>query len=278
MRNVSLLLVALAAVALEIGWCLRRRRTYPWKAARNTIVLVVGQVLSRPPALLIARPALEWGYRNRLADFAPHSPLDWFAAFLAVEFCYYWFHRASHAIPWLWATHGVHHSSEQLTLLSALRLGWTGAISGVWAFFLPLVLVGVPPDSVVFLMALNLFYQFWLHTEMVPAMPVLERVLNTPALHRVHHAVNAPYRHKNFGGVLIVFDRLFGTYCGLRPEEPCRYGRIGRPEPDNPLAIALGGWAELFSAMRRRPSLAAGLRHAFLPVPRKALAGDQKNR
>jgi sterol desaturase/sphingolipid hydroxylase (fatty acid hydroxylase superfamily) len=159
----------------------------------------------------------------------------------------------------LWASHSVHHSAEQLTLLASLRLGWTNALSGGWLFYLPLVFAGFDPRMVVALLVFDLHYQFFLHTEAVGRLGPLEWIFNTPAHHRVHHASNAPYLDRNFGGVLIIFDRLFGTLAIEQAAEPLCYGLAHRASSPNPVRLAFGEWSRLFHAMRSARGLRARL-------------------
>jgi sterol desaturase/sphingolipid hydroxylase (fatty acid hydroxylase superfamily) len=183
-----------------------------------------------------------------LLDFGPYwlDPTSarfftlWFALFLLEDLCFYWFHRMSHRLGWLWAAHVSHHSSERFDLSVALRQSWTPFVA--FPFWLPLPLLGFDPIMVLLAQFFSLFYQALLHTELVPSLGPIERVLNTPQHHRVHHGANDRYRDKNFGGVLIVWDRLFGTYAGL--SEPIRYG-IDREVSRNPLVIGIHGWIDL---------------------------------
>ena len=247
----------LAVVALltlgELAWRLRTARGYDRRNALTTLGLVAGGI---PFAILNAMVlagvfALTW----RVAPV--RLPLDdwrtWVAGFIAVEFAYYWFHRASHRVRWLWASHATHHSAEQMTLLSSFRLGWTSLFSAGWVFYLPLVLVGFDPSLVLGLLTFNLRYQFFLHTEAVGRLGPIEWLFNTPAHHRLHHASNATYLDRNYGGVLIVFDRLFGTLATDRPDEPIRYGLAHRPATANPVILALREWGYMFrDAMRAK--------------------------
>ncbi|WP_304175417.1 sterol desaturase family protein, partial [Phenylobacterium aquaticum] len=132
-----------------------------------------------------------------------------------------------------------------------------------WAVYLPLVLAGFDPRLVLGLLAFNLHYQFFLHTEMVGPLGPLEWVLNTPCHHRVHHACNSRYLDRNYGGVLIVFDRLFGTFAALSPEEPLRYGLVHPVGSRNPIAVAFSEWRRLFADLLAARSFKAALRAAF---------------
>jgi sterol desaturase/sphingolipid hydroxylase (fatty acid hydroxylase superfamily) len=147
----------------------------------------------------------------------------WIVAIVGVDFAYYWWHRLSHEVNFLWAAHVAHHTSEDYNLAVALRqsvfTSWTG-----WAFYAPLALLGVPPLVYATAHAFNTLYQFWLHTQLIGRMENFERVFNSPSLHRVHHAINPRYLDKNYGGTFMIWDRLFGTF---EPEtEPCVYGIV----------------------------------------------------
>ena len=206
-----------------------------------------------------------FGFAWKLAPI--HWPLadwrTWAIGFIAVEFAYYWFHRASHLVRWLWASHAVHHTPEEMTFLSAIRLGWTNLLSGGWIIYLPLVLIGFDPRLVLGILAVDLRYQFFLHTEAIGRLGPLEWVLNTPAHHRVHHGRNAPYVDKNFGGMVIVFDRLFGTFAAETAGEPIRYGLAHPLGSKSPFALALGEWRRLFGDLRRTSGFGRAARIAL---------------
>jgi sterol desaturase/sphingolipid hydroxylase (fatty acid hydroxylase superfamily) len=150
----------------------------------------------------------------------------------------------------MWASHVVHHTPRQIHLASAFRLGLTAELSGIWLFFAPLPLLGFHPLGVALMLAANLFYQFWLHTDIVGRLGPLEWIFNTPSHHRVHHASNPEYLDKNFGGILIVWDRLFGTFASERPEIPIRYGLTHALDTYNPLLIAFHEWIAMARDVR----------------------------
>jgi sterol desaturase/sphingolipid hydroxylase (fatty acid hydroxylase superfamily) len=187
-----------------------------------------------------------------LYELAPwHLPMatwwTWAVLLLADDFAYYWFHRLHHEVRLLWASHVPHHSSEFYNLSTALRQSWTPMTS--LPFWLPLALVGFPPWAILLQQSVSLLYQFFLHTERVDRLwrPV-ERVLNTPSHHRVHHASNIGYLDRNYGGVLIVWDRLFGTF---EPErERVRYGLTTNIETYNPVRVAFDAYASLAGDIR----------------------------
>jgi sterol desaturase/sphingolipid hydroxylase (fatty acid hydroxylase superfamily) len=199
-------------------------------------------------------------YEHRLFDIPASNAWSWLALFIGVELFYYWFHRASHRVRWFWATHAVHHSATHFNLSAAIRLGWTGTISGAFVFFLPLALIGFHPAAIVLVLGLGLVYQFFLHTAVAVNLGPLEWVLNTPTHHRVHHASNEACLDKNYGSVLIVFDRLFGTFAAAPAHEELTFGLKGREPSNNPLRIALSEWANLWRDVRKASSLTGKMR------------------
>ena len=165
----------------------------------------------------------------------------------------------------MWATHAVHHSATKLNLTAAIRLGWTGSISGNFLFFSLLAWVGFHPIAIVAMLGVNLLYQFFIHTELAPRLGPIEWVLNTPAHHRVHHASNAACLDKNFGGILIIFDRLFGTFAERPADEPLRYGLVNGVASCNPLRIVFGEWLAMLRDVSKTSSVRDKLRVLFAP-------------
>jgi sterol desaturase/sphingolipid hydroxylase (fatty acid hydroxylase superfamily) len=254
--RLMVLATALGFMALEyfIGRLVEHDTHDPLESAAS-LGVAVGQSLIRTfEAAALAIP-FTFTYQHRLFDFSPTTPLALAALFVVTEFAYYWQHRASHRIRWMWATHAVHHSATKLNFTAAIRLGWTGNISGNFLFMLPLIWIGFHPFAVIGMLGVNLFYQFFIHTELVSRLGSLEWFLNTPAHHRVHHASNAACLDKNYGGILIVFDRLFGTFAEAPSDQPLRYGLVGGARSYNPVRIALGQWLNLFRDFVRAPSL-----------------------
>lgn len=260
------LIIATVAILSEFAW--RRwgaRSGYDLRAAAASIGVAIGHGVSGivTAGVLGAVYAAAWRY-------APlRLPADngwtWAAGFVLVEFAYYWFHRYSHTVRWLWASHAVHHSARELNFPAAVRLGWTNLISGGWLLFVPVVLLGFHPLMVTGLLAANLKYQFLLHTEMIGQLGPLEWVLNTPSHHRAHHATNPAYIDKNFGGVLIVFDRMFGTFAAERPDDRPRYGLVHPVTSDNPFVIAFHEWGRLLTDLRGARSARQAARVMFGP-------------
>merc|ERR1711970_141226 len=192
------------------------------------------------------------------------STLTWVIAALAVDFCYYWVHRFAHEIHFLWAAHQVHHSSEEYNLSTALRQSAFQAV-GSWPFYLPMAFF-VPPSHAIIHKELNLLYQFWIHTELVTNLGPLELVLNTASHHRVHHGANRYALDKNYAGVLIIWDRMFGTFEAEKEEPKLVYGLVDVPQFWNPLkhqlyyyqkvwekACSMPNWSTFFTSFFMGP-------------------------
>ncbi len=156
-------------------------------------------------------------------DASVGGVLLWILAAVLWDFCYYWNHRLGHEISILWAAHAVHHQSEDYNLSTALRQTSTSFLFS-WIFYVPLFLIGFPADVLITVAAVNLIYQFWVHTQQIRRLGVLDRIFVTPSNHRVHHAQNERYIDKNYGGIFVLWDRLFGTFIEESDDEPVIFG------------------------------------------------------
>ncbi len=156
-------------------------------------------------------------------DASATGVLLWVTAAVLWDFCYYWNHRLGHEVSILWAAHAVHHQSEEYNLSTALRQTSSSFLFS-WIFYTPLFLIGFPADVLITVGALNLIYQFWVHTQQIRRLGVLDRILVTPSNHRVHHAQNERYIDKNYGGILVLWDRLFGTFIEESDDDPVIFG------------------------------------------------------
>lgn len=261
----GLFAVMVLAVLLELSWRLYGRRGYDRAEAGATLGVAAGNIVLGVASSLVIGAVYVALWRLAPVRWPLSDWRAWAVGFVAVEFVYYWFHRLSHRVRWMWATHSVHHTPEQMTFLSALRLGWTNLFSGGWLLYAPLVLIGFDPRLILTVLALDLHYQFFLHTETVGRLGPLEWVLNTPSHHRVHHGSNAAYLDRNYGGMVIVFDRLFGTFAQERADDPVVYGLVHPLGTRNPLAVALGGWRRLFADMARAGSPLKAVKLALGP-------------
>ena len=176
--------------------------------------------------------------RVALFELPAASPWVWIAGLLLYDFCYYWLHRAGHEVNLLWAAHVVHHQSERYNLTTALRQTSSGALFG-WVYYLPMAVLGFPLEVFAVVAVIDLLYQFWIHTELVPKLGWFDRVFASPSNHRAHHAVNERYLDRNYGGLLILWDRLFGTFVEEDESDPVVYGTRAPLRSFNPL------WANL---------------------------------
>lgn len=206
-----------------------------------------------------------WFWNHRLLDIG-YAWWAWPLCFVLDDLAYYWFHRTAHRVRWFWASHVIHHSSQHYNLSTALRQTWTGFLSLAFLFRLPLFLVGFPPAMVFFCAGLNLIYQFWIHTETIGRMPRwFEAVMNTPSHHRVHHATNPRYLDRNYAGVFIVWDRLFGSFVREEDQDRPRYGIVRQLGSFNLLWAAFHEWIGLARDVWRAPGLGNKLRYMFAP-------------
>ena len=180
------------------------------------------------------------------------------------DFFYYWFHRASHRTRWMWAAHVAHHSSERMNFSTAFRQSLMYPIAGMWLFWVPLVIIGFEPKWVIFAVLLNLGLQFFVHTQWIRTLGPLEYLFNTPSHHRVHHGRNPQYIDKNYAGVLIIWDKMFGTF--EHEVETVRYGVTKPVESFNPLVVTFREWGDLFRDLRQKKlSFRQKLRLIFSP-------------
>lgn len=243
------------ACALIEAVVLSRRRAYDWRAfGVSSFDLVARIAFGLAVQASIATPLVVWAIRHRLGDIALDTWQAVAVLFVGQEFCYYWYHRAAHRVRWFWCNHAVHHSPNELNLSAAFRIGMFGKLSGTALFFAPLIWLGFDVRTVFSVLTLNLLYQFWIHATWIPRLGWLEGILNTPSAHRVHHAANLDYLDANYGGVLLVFDRLFGTYRPERDELPCRYGLVHPMASYNPVVVEGAQWwwllRDLWRALR----------------------------
>ena len=198
----------------------------------------------------------------RLLNFAPASPWPWLIAFVAVDLVYYWWHRLSHQVNFLWAAHLVHHQSEDYNLAVALRQSVVTVFT-ILPFHLPLALLGISPVVFITVDSFSTLYQFWIHTELIGKLGWFERVFNTPAQHRVHHAVNPQYLDKNYAATLCIWDRLFGTFA--EEVEPPVYGLVKPLASFNSIWAQVHYWVELWRQARAAQQPLDRIKVWFMP-------------
>jgi sterol desaturase/sphingolipid hydroxylase (fatty acid hydroxylase superfamily) len=245
---------------LYVRLALHDRDSHDLKETTTSIVTALGNQFIRPATSFLVAFPLYLAYQYRLFEIPATSLVALVVLFVLVDFAEYWFHRAAHRVRFMWASHAVHHSTTRFNLTAAVRLPWTGALSGAVFFFLPLTLIGFHPLALIGMLFLNLLYQFFLHTEHAPRLGPLEWVLNTPSHHRVHHASNASCLDKNFGGVFIIWDRMFGTFAEAPKDEKLRFGLVSPLPSQNPLTVNFHEWRKLMRDTWRARGLKARLR------------------
>lgn len=257
--------VFIAFVAIEYS-VLRQRseKRYNWKDGLTSMSMGLGMTASDLIMGALSFGAMMFFWQFRFFDLGYSLPII-VLAFVLGDFAYYWKHRFYHSMRWWWMAHVVHHSSEEYNLTTALRQPWTNHITGDFIIKLPLILLGFHPVILVFVGALNLLYQFWIHTEAIDKCPKwFEAIMNTPSHHRVHHGRDPEYLDKNFAGTFIIWDRLFGTFTPERQRPD--YGIVTPLKSYNPVKVAFG---ELFcivkDASQRGITLSQRLAYIFGP-------------
>ncbi len=246
-------------IALEIAiWRFAGRGRYETRDTAASLVMGIGNlgVGLLVGGLIFAVHALV--YEHRLFDL---ERVWWvyLLCFFGQDLSYYWFHRLAHERRWMWASHVVHHSSRHYNLSTALRQTWTSWLSFSFIFSLPLAWIGFEPRMIFFFSGLSLVYQFWIHTEVIRTMGPFEWIFNTPSHHRVHHAFDPRYLDANYAGVLIIWDRLFGSFVAEDRVHPPHYGLVKNLATFNPIKIALHEWV----AIARDVAGARSLREVF---------------
>jgi sterol desaturase/sphingolipid hydroxylase (fatty acid hydroxylase superfamily) len=241
----------------------RGRRVFSYHDSVANLSSGIGQLLfaALTPFLTIGMYALAYE-KLRVVTLPEGSALTWIVAFAGADLSFYWFHRASHRVNFLWAIHAVHHQSEEYNYTVALRQAWLEPAVGA-VFHAPFALLGVPPAVMVTAVTLNTLYQFFTHTRLVGTLGPLEHVFNTPSHHRVHHGRNPRYIDKNYAGMFILLDRLFGTFA--REDDEPAYGVVRPLASFDPLWANLEAWTKLFALARRGRGLREKLAAFFGP-------------
>lgn len=244
---------------------LRKRDTYRLADTLSSIGLgIMSQLSGLFGKLLIGGVYLLAFHTLAPWQLPASEPWVWVTGLLLYDFCYYWHHRAGHRVALLWAAHAVHHQSEDYNLGTALRQTSTGWLAG-WVFYLPMALLGFPPLVFGVVALIDLLYQFWVHTQQIGRLGWFDRWFCSPSNHRVHHAVNDDYVDRNYGGILIVWDRMFGSFQDELPDQACVYGTRTPLRSWNPLRANLQVYADLWHDSRRARAWADKLRVWFKP-------------
>jgi sterol desaturase/sphingolipid hydroxylase (fatty acid hydroxylase superfamily) len=275
--DAELLLLAMAPVFLAcIGWeawHLRRTRPgarlYSWRDTLCNAALALMQQAADKLAWLAILPVYAFFYDHYRVHTWHAGWLSFALLFVAQDLLYYVFHRCSHRVRWLWAAHVVHHSSERMNFSTAFRQSLMYPVAGMWLFWIPLAVLGFPPRQIVAIVLINLGFQFFVHTQAIGRFggkfAWIEYVFNTPSIHRVHHARNDRYIDRNYAGVLVIWDRLFGSYVDEDPREPPVYGIVEPLHTYNPLRATFHEWASMARDFASARSVPDKLRALFAP-------------
>lgn len=264
----SIGLYAIPAVVIFFGVELlysykEHRELYNKADTWSNVMIGLGYIFSNLVSKAITFSALHFAYQYRVFTL-PGSPCIWILAFAGSDLAYYCWHRACHETGWFWASHVVHHSSEKFNLSIAFRLPWTLAFSGHFLFWLWMPLLGFSPTIVVLTININVLYQALLHTETVGRLPrPIEYFFNTPSHHRVHHSSNPEYLDKNHGGILMIWDRMFGTFAEERARP--RYGLTKTTRTHNPVKLVFFEWRSLFGKAFRSGSVRHAINYFIQP-------------
>lgn len=264
----SLILLLLAPVffffiLLEVIYY-RKKNIYSIKdTAVNIGLALMYQVSDVLFTLFVVKTIYTWVFHHGFKLFVTTSFANFLLLFVLQDFLYYCFHRFFHRVRFAWASHVTHHSSEYLNFSTGFRQNMTYPLSGMWLFWLPLAFIGFNPSIVILVVAINLAFQFFVHTQLINKftgkLAFIELIFNTPSHHRAHHATNPQYIDKNYAGLLIIWDKLFGTF---EPElETPKYGVVHKINSYNPLVLTFHEWIAMLQDVKRDKDL----RHLWMP-------------
>jgi sterol desaturase/sphingolipid hydroxylase (fatty acid hydroxylase superfamily) len=244
----------------------QRKELYDWKDSAISIWMGVAGALLDITIKIATFGVLDWCNRHAIykPDLLTYYPvLAWFLVFVGQDFCFYWLHRSEHYSRILWAVHSNHHSSEKYNFTVALRSSVLQPLYR-FMFYIPVAFLGFDGLTIMFMYAVNQFYQFFLHTETIPKLPNwYEAIFVTPSHHRVHHASNVAYLDKNMGQVLIIWDKLFGTF--EKETEAPRYGLTSNIKTYHPLKVIFHEWVKIFKDINKPGPFMNKLKYLFMP-------------
>lgn len=244
----------------------QRKELYDWKDSMISIWLGIAGALLDISIKFATFGVLDWCNQHAIykPDLLTYYPvLAWFLVFIGQDFCFYWLHRAEHYSRILWAVHSNHHSSEKYNFTVALRSSVLQPLYR-FMFYIPVAFLGFDGLTIMFMYAVNQFYQFFLHTETIPKLPKwYEAIFVTPSHHRVHHASNVAYLDKNMGQVLIIWDKLFGTY--ENETEAPRYGLTSNIKTYHPFKVIFHEWVKIFKDLGKPGPFIQKMKYLFMP-------------
>ena len=244
-------------------------RGFEWRDTWTSLSLGLANLAVAALAKTAALAAFLAAWHFRVFDLGTGA-WSWLLLFVCEDLCYYAFHRVHHEVRFFWAAHVNHHSSRHYNLSTALRQSWTTPLTGP-IFWVPLALLGFHPLMILTVQAVSLIYQFWLHTEWIGRLGPFEWIFNTPSHHRVHHGRNVEYLDRNYGGILIIWDRLFGSF---EPERgTVDYGLTVNLESFHPLTVGFHEWIAMFRDAARARSWRDALGYLLRPPGWSPLPG-----
>ncbi len=270
-QNILLLAIPVFFTTLVLEWLVLRRASmqgkvgYAWRDTGTSLLLGVIKLVVMGITAGYVAAAFAAVYSNRLFTIDPLALWTWPLLLVMQDLCYYIYHRSAHRVRLLWCEHVNHHSSEHYNLSTALRQSTLGPVYG-FVFYLPLAWVGFHPVALALGFGINLLYQYWIHTEAIDRMPAwFEAVFNTPSHHRVHHGSNARYIDRNYAGILIIWDKLFGTFEPESVDEPVIYGLTKNIHSYNPLVVIFHALRDLAIAVWKTPGMGNKLLRLIMP-------------
>lgn len=264
MIPVEFILLGLSPVFFLCIWAEfnKARQFYSVKDSINNAFLALLHQGSDALVLFLMMPVFNWLHQFSLFNIKL-TAMSLICGFILQDFLYYWFHRASHNVHWFWVAHVVHHSSKRMNFTTAFRQSVLYPFVGMWLFWVPMILIGFTPSLVFAIVAINLAYQFFVHTQTIGNLGWAENIFNTPTHHRIHHATNTPYIDKNYAGVLIIWDKLFGTFAEEDNTITIKYGIVGKLPKDNPVSANFSQIGILLNHLKQTKGVKAKLRTIF---------------
>ena len=268
MQNIVLPIFFLTLFSPFIFWeykkIKRTKQSYPVKEVWASVRMYLGRIVSNSiykPIIFVVALGI---YEFRFTTIEMNQWYHFLGLFLGVEFSYYWYHRLNHEVRFMWAAHNSHHSPNDMVAPVAMRLSWFDFFSFAWVFYLPLAYIGFHPAYIFGTLALTLALQFPIHTKQIKTLPSwIEYVFNTPSNHRVHHGSNEIYLDKNHGGILMIWDHIFGTYAKERDDVPVEFGLVHPIFSNNAVHIETHEWKQLFKDIKQSKSIGDALRYTF---------------
>jgi sterol desaturase/sphingolipid hydroxylase (fatty acid hydroxylase superfamily) len=252
-------------IIVEVIYAVKaQRELYEVKDASTSISLGLGNLFIGIATKSFILIFFVFIYEHRIFTIPHTAWWSWVLIFFADDFSYYWFHRVSHNVRWFWASHVVHHSSEKYNLAAALRQTWTGNLTGSFLFWSWMPFIGFHPAMIMLMQSVSLLYQFWIHTEAIDKCPRwFEYIFNTPSHHRVHHGSDIEYLDRNHAGILIIWDRMFGSF---QPEmHTPKYGLTKNVNTFNPVKVAFFEWVNIARDLKRSGSFFTAIKYIVNP-------------